>query len=107
MGQGQEVEELHLRHIKPLCITPREAGPELSRIRAGTIVGMGVSNLIARFIIFATAATLNANGVTNIQTSSQAAEALRPIADAVTFVLFAAGIMATGMLAVPVLAGSA
>ena len=104
---GQEVEELRRRHVKALCITPRDAGPELSRIRTDTIVGMGISNLIALFIIFATAATLNANGVTDIQTSSQAAEALRPIAGVFTFALFAAGIIATGMLAVPVLAGSA
>jgi NRAMP (natural resistance-associated macrophage protein)-like metal ion transporter len=104
---GQEVEELHRRHVKALCITPRSAGPELSRIRTDTIVGMGISNLIALFIIFATAATLNASGVTDIQTSSQAAEALRPIAGVFTFALFASGIMATGMLAVPVLAGSA
>jgi NRAMP (natural resistance-associated macrophage protein)-like metal ion transporter len=104
---GQEVEELHRRHVKPLCIAPRSAGPELSRIRIDTIVGMGVSNLIALFIIFATAATLNAHGVTDIQTSSQAAEALRPIAGVFTFALFATGIIATGMLAVPVLAGSA
>jgi hypothetical protein len=68
---------------------------------------MGISNLIALFIIFATAATLNAGGVTDIQTSSQAAEALRPIAGVFTFALFASGIIATGMLAVPVLAGSA
>jgi len=104
---GQEVEELRRRHVKALCITPREAGPELSRIRTDTIVGMGVSNLIALCIIFATAATLNANGVTEIQTSAQAAEALRPVAGVFTFALFAAGIIATGMLAVPVLAGSA
>src|SRR5258706_1233243 len=104
---GQEVEELHRRHVKALCITPRKAGPELARIRTDTMVGMGISNLIALFIIFATAATLNANGVTEIQTSSQAAEALRPIAGVFTFALFAAGIIATGMLAVPVLAGSA
>src|SRR6266446_7354862 len=104
---GQEVEELHRRHVKALCVTPRDAGPELSRIRTDTIVGMGISNLIALFIIFATAATLNASGVTDIQTSSQAAEALRPIAGVFTFALFAAGIIATGMLAVPVLAGSA
>jgi NRAMP (natural resistance-associated macrophage protein)-like metal ion transporter len=104
---GQEVEELRRRHVKALCITPRAAGPELSRIRTDTIVGMGISNLIALCIIFATAATLNANGVTAIETSSQAAEALRPIAGAFTFALFAAGIIATGMLAVPVLAGSA
>jgi Mn2+/Fe2+ NRAMP family transporter len=104
---GQEVEELHRRHVKALCITPRDAGPELSRIRTDTVVGMGFSHLVALFIIFATAATLNASGVTDIQTSSQAAEALRPIAGVFTFALFAAGIIATGMLAVPVLAGSA
>ena len=104
---GQEVEELHRRHVKALCIAPRDAGPELARIRTDTIVGMGISNLIALCIIFATAATLNASGVTEIQTSSQAAEALRPIAGVFTFALFAAGIIATGMLAVPVLAGSA
>jgi NRAMP (natural resistance-associated macrophage protein)-like metal ion transporter len=104
---GQEVEELHRRHIKPLYVVPRAAGPELDRIRIDTMVGMGVSNVIALFIIIATAVTLNANGVTDIQTSSQAAEALRPIAGAFTFALFAAGIVGTGMLAVPVLAGSA
>jgi len=104
---GQEVEELRRRHVKALCTTPREAGPELARIRTDTIVGMGVSNLIALCIIFATAATLNANGMTDIQTSAQAAEALRPVAGVFTFALFAAGIIATGMLAVPVLAGSA
>jgi NRAMP (natural resistance-associated macrophage protein)-like metal ion transporter len=104
---GQEVEEQHRRHVKPLCVTPREAGPELSRIRTDTIVGMGFSNLIALFIILATAATLHANGVTDIHTSSQAAEALRPIAGPFTFLIFATGIIATGMLAIPVLAGSA
>ena len=104
---GQEVEEQHRLHVKPLCITPRDAGPELARIRNDTIVGMGFSNLIALFITLATAATLHANGVTDIQTSSQAAEALRPIAGPFTFLLFAVGIIATGMLAVPVLAGSA
>ena len=103
---GQEVEELRRRHVKALCITPRDAGPELSRIRTDTFVGMGISNLIALFIIFATAATLNASGVTDIK-RPQAAEALRPVAGAFTFALFAVGIIATGMLAVPVLAGSA
>jgi NRAMP (natural resistance-associated macrophage protein)-like metal ion transporter len=104
---GQEVEELHRRHIKPLYVVPRAAGPELDRIRMDTLIGMGVSNLIALFIIVATAATLNASGVTDIQTSAQAAEALRPIAGPLTFALFAAGIIGTGMLAIPVLAGSA
>src|SRR6202030_3319237 len=65
------------------------------------------SNVISLFIIVATAATLNAGGVVDIQTSAQAAEALRPVAGVFTFALFASGIIATGMLAVPVLAGSA
>lgn len=104
---GQEVEELRRRHIKPLCIAPRTAGAELARIRTDTMVGMTVSNIIAVFIIFAAAATLHASGVTDIQTSAQAAEALRPVAGPFAFALFAAGIIATGMLAVPVLAGSA
>ena len=103
---GQEIEELRRRHVKPLFRTSRHAGPELRRIRFDTLVGMGFSNLIAVFIIFATAATLNVNGITDIQTSAEAAEALRPIAGPLTFALFALGIIATGMLAVPVLAGS-
>lgn len=104
---GQEVEEQHRRHVKPLCIAPRAAGPELARVRTDTIVGMGFSNLISIFIIFATAATLNASGVTTITTASEAAEALRPIAGEFTFALFAVGIIGTGLLAIPVLAGSA
>ncbi|MCC6471065.1 MAG: divalent metal cation transporter [Alphaproteobacteria bacterium] len=103
---GQEVEEQRRRHVKPLCVAPRQAGDELARIRTDTILGMGVSNLIALFIVFAAAATLNAKGVTDIQTSAQAAEALRPVAGDAAFFLFAAGIVGTGMLAVPVLAGS-
>jgi Mn2+/Fe2+ NRAMP family transporter len=67
---------------------------------------MGYSNVISLFIIVATAATLNAHGVTDIQTSAQAAEALRPIAGVFTFALFAAGIIGIGLLAVPVLAAS-
>ena len=68
---------------------------------------MGFSNLISLFIIITTAATLNAHGVTDIQTSAQAAEALRPIAGVFTFALFALGTIGIGLLAVPVLAGSA
>ena len=67
---------------------------------------MGLSNLVALFIIVSTAATLHAHGVTDIQTSSQAAEALRPVAGRFVFLIFAIGIIGTGMLAVPVLAGS-
>lgn len=103
---GQEVEELNRRHVKPLCVAPRSAGPELRRIRFDTITGMGVSNLIALFIVISAAATMHAGGVKDIQTSAQAAEALRPVAGVFTFALFAIGIIATGLLAVPVLAGS-
>ncbi len=101
-----EVEDRLRRGARPLCLAPREAGPQLARIRWDTRIGMGVSNLVAVFIIYATAATLNAAGVTDIQTSSQAAEALRPVAGELTFAVFAAGIIGTGLLAVPVLAGS-
>jgi NRAMP (natural resistance-associated macrophage protein)-like metal ion transporter len=104
---GQEVEEQHRRHHKPLCIAPREAGPELRRIRTDTLVGMGFSHSVALCIIIATAATLNANGITDIKTSAQAAEALRPVAGDFAFALFTIGILGTGLLAVPVLAGSA
>lgn len=104
---GQEVEEQRRNHSKPLCVTPSEAGPELKRIRLDTLVGMAFSTLVSLAIVFATAATLNANGVTDITTSAQAAEALRPIAGQFAFALFAIGIIGTGMLAVPVLAGSA
>ncbi len=104
---GQEVEEEHRRHAKPLCIAPREAGPELKRIRTDTLVGMAFSNIVSVAIVFATAATLNAHGVTDIATSSQAAEALRPIAGQFAFAMFALGIIGTGLLGVPVLAGSA
>ena len=68
---------------------------------------MAISNLIALFIVITTAATLHAHGITDIQTSAQAAEALRAVAGPFTFALFAAGIIGTGLLAVPVLAGSA
>ncbi len=104
---GQEVEEQHRRHVKPLYFSPKTAGAELARIRTDTLVGMGFSHITALFIIFATAATLHANGVTQITSAAQAAEALRPIAGQFAFALFAVGIIGTGLLAVPVLAGSA
>jgi Mn2+/Fe2+ NRAMP family transporter len=103
---GQEVEEQHRRHAKPLAITPRNAGPELARIRIDTLTGMTFSNVVAIAIVFAAAATLNAHGETDIATSAQAAEALRPIAGQFAFALFAIGIIGTGLLAVPILAGS-
>jgi NRAMP (natural resistance-associated macrophage protein)-like metal ion transporter len=79
----------------------------LSRIKQDTWFGMTFSNLIALCIVIATAVTLNANGVTNIQTSAQAAKALQPVAGDFAFLIFALGIIGTGLLAVPVLAGSA
>jgi Mn2+/Fe2+ NRAMP family transporter len=87
--------------------TPQDGRRHLRRIKVDTIIGMTFSNLIAFFIILSTAATLHAAGITNIQTSAQAAEALRPLAGEFTFLLFSLGIIGTGMLAVPVLAGSA
>jgi len=84
-----------------LIDAPEQAPAEISRMRFDTYIGMGYSNVISLFIIVATAATLNAHGVTDIQTSAQAAEALRPIAGVFTFALFAAGIIGIGLLAVP------
>jgi Mn2+/Fe2+ NRAMP family transporter len=105
---SEEAEDEHERSgARTLIEAPEQARAEIHRIRLDTYVGMGFSNLISLAIIVTTAATLNAHGITDIQTSSQAAEALRPIAGAFTFALFAAGIIGTGLLAVPVLAGSA
>ena len=104
---GQEVEEQHRRHVKPLMISHRRANGELARIRTDTLIGMGFSHLVALFIVVATAATLHAHGITQIDSAAQAAEALRPIAGDMAFALFAIGIIGTGLLAVPVLAGSA
>jgi NRAMP (natural resistance-associated macrophage protein)-like metal ion transporter len=104
---SQEVEELQRRHRKALCIAPRAAGPELRRIRIDTLVGMGFSNLIAICIIVAVAATLNKHGIHNVDSGVQAAQALAPIAGGFASAIFAAGILGTGLLALPVLAGSA
>ena len=92
---------------KPLERDPGSAKPEFQRIRIDTYIGMFLSNVVALFIILTTAATLNAHGVTNVQTSAQAALALKPVAGPFVFVIFALGIVGTGLLAVPVLAGSA
>ena len=104
----QEVED-EREHVgaKPLIIAPQQAGDELRRIHLDTYVGMGFSNVIALAILLTAAVTLHVHGITTIETSSQAAEALRPIAGRFVFVVFAAGIIGTGMLALPVLAGSA
>ena len=91
---------------KPLKRAPKQGRFELTRIRLDTWIGMAFSNLIALCIVLTTAATLHTHGITNIQTSSQAAEALRPIAGEFAFAIFALGIIGTGMLALPVLSGS-
>lgn len=104
---GQEIEEQHRRHVKPLHGSPRTAGAELRRIRVDTLVGMGFSHLVALAIMIATAATLHEEGITDIASAADAAVALRPIAGDAAFALFAMGIIGTGLLAVPILAGSA
>ena len=105
---SQEVEEMHQgRKDRPLRELSRGGDPEIGRIKIDTTVGMIFSNVIAFSIILTTAAVLNAHGVTNINSATQAAEALRPLAGDFTFLLFALGIIGTGLLAIPVLAGSA
>ena len=104
---SQEVEELRAGNGSSLLTsTPEDARLHLRRIKLDTYVGMGFSNLIAFFIILSAALTLHVAGITQIQTSAQAAQALRPIAGDFSFLLFSLGIIGTGMLAVPVLAGA-
>ncbi len=104
---SQEVEELDAcAQEQPLLRAPRQAAAQLHRIGIDTYLGMGASNLVAIFIILTTAATLHAHGVHDIQSAAQTAEALRPVAGSFAFALFAMGIVGTGLLAVPVLAGS-
>jgi NRAMP (natural resistance-associated macrophage protein)-like metal ion transporter len=105
---SEEVEEIET-HVDehPLKEKPGEAREELRRIGWDTYIGMAYSNVIAFFVILATAVTLNAHGVTNIQTASQAAVALKPIAGEFASALFAVAIVGTGLLAIPTLAGSA
>jgi NRAMP (natural resistance-associated macrophage protein)-like metal ion transporter len=104
---GQEVEEQHRQHKHPLGVFPRAAGPGLNRMRTDTLVGMGVTSVTALFIVIATAATLHAHGINEVASADAAASALRPIAGDLSFLLFAVGIIGIGLLAVPVLAGSA
>jgi Mn2+/Fe2+ NRAMP family transporter len=105
---AEEVEDATLKGSgTDLLSTPGEAPAELSRIDFDTIAGMAFSNLIAFFIMLTTAVTLHRAGITDISTSAEAAEALRPIAGPFAFLLFSLGIIGTGLLALPVLAGSA
>ena len=106
---SQEVEELRANpqaHPSKYA-SPAQALADSNRIKVDTFNGMGFSNLVAFFIVLTTAVTLNIHGLTDIQTSSQAALALRPIAGNFAFMLFSLGIIGTGLLAIPVLAGSA
>ncbi|MDQ0036727.1 NRAMP (natural resistance-associated macrophage protein)-like metal ion transporter [Variovorax boronicumulans] len=105
---SQEVEEIRrVPEDQALKRAPHHAPAQLGRLKTDTWIGMGFSNVVAFFMILATAATLHAHGQTQIETTSQAAEALKPIAGNAALVLFGLGIVGTGMLALPVLAGSA
>jgi len=105
---SQEVEDMQLKNRVALRDgSELNARREIRRMTQDTFAGMGISNLIAFFIILTTAVTLHQSGMTDIQTSAQAAEALRPIAGPLAFWLFSVGIVGTGLLAMPVLAGSA
>jgi Mn2+/Fe2+ NRAMP family transporter len=104
---AQEVEELQQAGIEPRREKLRHIYRALRRLRVDTVVGMVLSNGIAFFVMLMGAVVLNAAGVHDVRTAAQAAEALRPLAGDLAFTLFALGIIATGMLAVPVLASSA
>lgn len=104
---SQEAEESRLSHRQMYAGQPQLKKNSFRTISIDTWTGMFFSNAIAFFIIVTTAATLHSHGITHIDTAAQAAEALRPIGGPFAFALFAAGIIGTGLLAVPVLAGSA
>jgi NRAMP (natural resistance-associated macrophage protein)-like metal ion transporter len=105
---SQEVEDQRATPgHEPLKEAPHQARAHLQRIKVDTYIGMIFSQLIAFCIMLTTAVTLHAAGATDIESAAQAAEALRPLAGDFAFLLFAAGIVGTGLLAIPVLAGSA
>jgi Mn2+/Fe2+ NRAMP family transporter len=105
---SQEVEDTKTEPVRaPLRRRPSQGPDALSRIRLDTLVGMGVSNLVAIAIVGTAAATLHPHGVKEISSAAQAAEALKPVAGNFAFALFALGVVGTGLLSVPVLAGSA
>lgn len=105
---SQEVEEIDRKdEAKPLEEAPRQAPKELNRIQLDTLAGMAVSTIVAIAIIMCAAATLHASGKTDINSAADVAEALKPIAGNFAFALFSLGIVGTGMLSIPVLAGSA
>jgi NRAMP (natural resistance-associated macrophage protein)-like metal ion transporter len=105
---GQEVENTKTEPVRePLLRRPAQAADALTRIRLDTVVGMAISNLVALAIMATAAATLHSSKVAQIESAAQAAEALRPLAGSFAFALFSLGIIGTGLLSVPVLAGSA
>jgi NRAMP (natural resistance-associated macrophage protein)-like metal ion transporter len=105
---SQEVEEQEAdAGEKPLKQAPGQAPAQLEAMRTGTYLGMGFSNFIAFFIMLDAAAVLHAHGQADIQTATQAASALRPLAGEAAFLLFSIGIIGTGLMAIPALAGSA
>jgi NRAMP (natural resistance-associated macrophage protein)-like metal ion transporter len=105
---SEEIEDmLNKGGAEPLLRNQGAAKRELERIDWDTWSGMLYSDIVAYFIILATAVTLNASGITDIQTAAQAASALRPLAGDFAFLLFALGILGVGFIGVPVLAGSA
>jgi len=103
---SQEVEEMRLRGVIAGRESEATVRRALRRVRLDTIIGMTFSNGIAFFVMLSGAVVLHAAGVTDVQSAAQAAQALRPLAGELAFALFAAGIIATGLLAVPVLASS-
>jgi NRAMP (natural resistance-associated macrophage protein)-like metal ion transporter len=103
---AQEVEEERNQGKTTVAQRRGATDQELVAATKDVVTGMLFSNLVMYFIILTTAATLNAHGVTNIETARQAAEALRPLAGRGAYWLFTVGLVGTGMLGVPVLAGS-
>jgi Mn2+/Fe2+ NRAMP family transporter len=104
---AQEVEDVEGKKETPLKEAPDQAKGEFRRMKIDTFAGMAISNIVAIAIMISTAATLNVAGKHDVTSAAQAAEALRPIAGHFAFLLFALGIIGTGLLAVPILAGSA
>jgi Mn2+/Fe2+ NRAMP family transporter len=104
---AEELEEMGVRHARPLRRDRKAAPAELRRLRIDSWGGMAITHLVSLCIMISTAATLHVNGITRIESAAQAALALRPIAGDFAYQLFAIGIIGTGLLAVPVLAGSA
>ena len=105
---AQEVEDTKAHPVRqPLLQAPRQASSALARIRTDTLTGMALSNLVGLAILITSAVTLHSRGIVDVGTAAQAAAALKPVAGTQAFLLFAVGIIGTGLLSVPVLAGSA